>query len=228
MGNPSGQAPDKLGRPRHFDDDTERSMVMDAAVRLMADQGYTRLSVAAILAEAHLSTSSFYRHFPSKDALLTAIIRRDGESARRALQHAIANASGPVAALEAWLDGLLDQFYEPTKAARTALFLTPEILNSYQTNTELMADMRWLLCEPVINVLRAGHRAGFMYSPKPEADAVSMFALVSAVATSPHAYPRSKKSARAQAVRFIRPALQITSETTTSSGTRKPRSRQPR
>ncbi|MDX1884721.1 TetR/AcrR family transcriptional regulator [Mycolicibacterium sp. 120270] len=227
MGNPNGQVSDKLGRPRHFDDDTEREMVMDAAVRLMADQGYTRLSVAAILAEAQLSTSSFYRHFPSKEALLIAIIRRDGESARRALQRAIANASGPVAALEAWLDGLLDQFYEPAKAARTALFLTPDIFNIYQTNTELMADMRWLLCQPVIRVLRAGHRAGALYSPKPEADAVSMFALVSSVATSPHAYPRSKKSARAQAFRFIWPALRITSETT-SGGARRPRSRQPR
>ncbi|WP_197496498.1 TetR/AcrR family transcriptional regulator [Mycobacterium sp. 1274761.0] len=228
MGNLNRQASDKLGRPRHFDDDTEREMVMDAAVRLMADKGYTRLSVADILAEAQLSTSSFYRHFQSKEALLTAIIRRDGESARRRLQRVIANASGPVAALEAWLDGLLDQFYEPTRAARTALFLTPDILNSYQMNTELMDEMRWLLYQPLIRVLRAGHRAGTMYSPKPEADAVSLFALVSSVATTSHAHPRNKKSARAQAIRFIWPALGISSDTTSSSSSRKTRSRQTR
>jgi hypothetical protein len=67
-----------------------------------------------------------------------------------------------------------------------------------------------------------------MYSPKPEADAVSLFALVSSVATSSDAYPRNKKSARAQAIRFIWPALGITSDTTADSSSRKTRSRQPR
>jgi len=87
---------DKAGRPRHFDDDTERRLVMDAAVRVMARNGFADMSVADILAEAELSTTSFYRHFQSKRALLTAIIRRDGESARRALELTVASVSSVV------------------------------------------------------------------------------------------------------------------------------------
>lgn len=215
---------DKAGRPRHFDDDTERRLVMDAAVRVMARSGFADMSVADILAEAELSTTSFYRHFESKHALLTAIIRRDGESARRALERAIAAAPGPVAALEAWVDGLLDQFFEPMKASRTALFTTPEVHSAYQVS-EIM-EMRWLLSQPLVKVLRAGHRAGVLHSPKPEPDAVSMFAVVSSAATSPNGHRNSRKAARAQAIRFIWPALRV--EAAASPVSRSQRSRKPR
>ena len=216
---------EKPGRPRHFDDDTESRLVMDAAVRVMARNGYTDMSVADVLAEAELSTTSFYRHFQSKDALLASVIRRDGESARRALERAIAAAPDPVAALEAWIDGLLDQFFEPRKASRTALFTTSEVHSAYQV-TEIM-DMRWLLSQPLVKVLRAGHRAGVLHSPKPEPDAVSMFAVVSSAATSPHGHRNNRKAARAQAIRFIWPALRIV-EAAARPRDRSPRSRKPR
>ena len=216
---------EKLGRPRHFDDDTERRLVMDAAVRVMARNGYADMSVADILAEAELSTTSFYRHFQSKHALLAAIIQRDGESAARALERAIAAAPGPVAAIEAWLDGLLDQFFEPRKASRTALFTTSEVHSASEV-TEIM-EMRWLLSQPLVKVLRAGHRGGLLHSPKPEPDAVSMFAVVSSAATSPHGHRNNRKAARAQAIRFIWPALCIT-EAAARPGNRSQRSRKPR
>ncbi|MDV6977044.1 TetR/AcrR family transcriptional regulator [Mycobacterium intracellulare] len=215
---------EKLGRPRHFDDDTERRLVMDAAVRVMASNGFADMSVADILAEAELSTTSFYRHFQSKHALLAAIIQRDGESARAALERAIAAAPDPVAAIEAWLDGLLAQFFEPRKASRTALFTTSEVHSAYQVSD--IMEMRWLLSQPLVKVLRAGHRAGVLVSPKPEPDAVSMFAVVSSAATSPHGH-RSRKAARAQALRFIWPALSIT-DAAVSPGSRSQRSRKPR
>ena len=207
MGKSPARESEKPGRPRNFDDDTERGLVMDAAVRVMARNGYADMSIADILAEAELSTTSFYRHFQSKHALLAAIIRRDGESARRALERAIAAAPGPVAALEAWLDGLLDQFFEPRKAARTALFTTPDVHSAYQV-TGIM-EMRWLLSQPLVKVLRAGHRSGVLHSTKPEPDAVSIFALASSTATSPHGHRNNRKAARAQAIRFIWPALAI-------------------
>lgn len=216
---------ENLGRPRHFDDDTERRLLMDAAVRVMARNGFAGMSVADVLAEAELSTTSFYRHFQSKHALLAAIIQRDGESARRALERAIAAAPDPVAALEAWLDGLLGQFFEPRKASRTALFTTSEVHSATQV-AEIM-EMRWLLSQPLVRVLRAGHRAGVLRSPKPEPDAVSIFAVVSSAATSPHGHPHNRKAARAQAVRFIWPALGIT-DAAAGAGNRSQRSRKPR
>ena len=228
MAKPTGREPENFGRPRHLDDDTERRRIMDAAVQVMARNGYGQMAVADILAEAQLSTTSFYRHFASKDQLLAAVIRRDGESAHRALQRAIVAAPGPIAALEAWLDGILDHFHEPRRAARTALFTTSEVLSSLRMNNEVMEEMRWALSQPLVKVLRAGHRAGVLRSPKAEADAVSLFALVSSAATSPHAFPRNRKAARAQVLRFARAALEISSDPLAHTDKAIRRSRQPR
>jgi AcrR family transcriptional regulator len=208
LSEPPARVSDKLGRPRLFDDDTERRIVMDAAVRAMARNGYTAMSVSDILAKAELSTTSLYRHFQSKDALLSALIRRDGQSARRALERTIEAASGAVAALQAWLDGLLDQLFEPRKATRRALFSGSEVVSSYWMIDELM-KMRWMLSEPLVDVLRAGHDAGTLHSPNPEADAIRLFAVVTTAATSPHAYRGGREGARAQAVRFAWAALRI-------------------
>jgi AcrR family transcriptional regulator len=223
---PGARAVERQGRPRHFDDDTERRMVMDAAVRVIARKSYVSMSVADVLAEAGLSTNSFYRHFDSKDALIAAVVRRDGESAQRSLERVIEAAQDPVAALEGWLDGLLDLFFEPKRAARTALLSTPDIVSSYRVADELM-DMRWLLARPLVEVLRAGHKAGVLFSPNPEADAVSMFALASSAAVAPHSYRGDRKAARNHVVRFAWAAFNVGDGTAGHPAPRK-RSGQPR
>jgi hypothetical protein len=94
-------------------------------------------------------------------------------------------------------------------------------------NSEVMEEMRSILCEPLVTVLRAGHRAGVLRSPKPEADAVSLFALVSSAATSPRGYPLDRKKARAQVLRFAWPALAISGDAAGSAKSSR-QSRQPR
>ncbi|WP_176561921.1 TetR/AcrR family transcriptional regulator [Mycolicibacterium palauense] len=208
MTKSTGPGAERLGRPRLFDDDTERRMIMDAAVRVMDRNGYTAMSVADVLAEAALSTSSFYRHFASKDALAEALIRRDGRSARRYLERAVGAAADPLAAFHAWLDALLDLFFAPRRAERVVLFSAADVLGS-KTMTEVTEEMRWLLAEPAVEVLRAGHRAGVLNSPAPEADAVSLFALVSQLAWSEHGYRGDRVGTRAHVMRFAGPALRL-------------------
>jgi AcrR family transcriptional regulator len=179
---------------------------MDAAIRVMARNGYVNMSVGDVLAEAGLSTRGFYRHFDSKDALLAALMRREAESAERSLERAIASASGPRAALEAWVERVLDLFYEPRRAARTGLFTTPAVLGSFPMAEQLM-EMRWILARPLVAVLRAGHDTEQLHSPNPEADATSLFALLSSAAVEPHAHCGERDSARALVARFAWPAL---------------------
>src|SRR5579863_693867 len=54
----------------------ERDRIIDAALRLIAQQGWRRLSLAAIAAEADLPILSLYRTFPSKAAILRGFSRR--------------------------------------------------------------------------------------------------------------------------------------------------------
>jgi AcrR family transcriptional regulator len=216
----SGQrTSEKMGRPRLFDDDTERRMVMDAAVRVMARNGYAAMSVADILTEAGVSTSSFYRHFASKEVLLSELVRREAESARRYVQRAIEKATETTSALEAWLDAVLDLFFQPKKAARTAIFSTPQVMSSPWMTSALL-DMRSFPSEPLVEVLRSGHASEELYSPTPEGDAESIFGLLSSAATSPRAFPGDRAAVRAQVIRFAWPALSVS--VPSSAAKRKP------
>ena len=195
-----------VGRPRRFDHETERGMLMDTAMRVMARNGYAAMSVGDVLSESGLSTRAFYRHFDSREALLPALVRRDSESVGTSLERAVAAATDPVAALDAWLERYLDVFFEPKRAARTALFSSAALTAALPIADEVQ-EMRRIFCRPLVEVLRAGHEAQVLYSPTPVADAYTMFALVNATFNRRDTQFRTRASAMAHVRRFAHPAL---------------------
>jgi AcrR family transcriptional regulator len=56
-----------------------REAVLDAAERLMAEQGYEAASVAAVVEEAAIPASSIYHYFGSKEGVLLAVMERGAE-----------------------------------------------------------------------------------------------------------------------------------------------------
>ena len=58
---------------------SERDRILDAALRLIAEQGWRQLSLAAIAAEAGLPMLRLYREFGSRPAILCAFSRRIDE-----------------------------------------------------------------------------------------------------------------------------------------------------
>ena len=58
----------------------ETDRLVNAALHLIADQGWRRLSLAAVAAEAGLPILTLYRTFPSKQAILCAFSRRIDET----------------------------------------------------------------------------------------------------------------------------------------------------
>src|SRR4051794_8859410 len=59
---------------------SETDRLVNAALQLIADQGWRRLSMAAVAAEADLPILTLYRTFPSKQAILCAFSRRIDET----------------------------------------------------------------------------------------------------------------------------------------------------
>ena len=59
---------------------SERDRIIDAALSLIAQQGWRRLSLAAIAAEADVPILTLYRAFPSKPAILCGFSRRIDEA----------------------------------------------------------------------------------------------------------------------------------------------------
>jgi AcrR family transcriptional regulator len=55
--------------------DSQRAAILDAAVDLLAEQGYAGCSMAAVAARAGIATGSVYRHFPGKAELVVELFR---------------------------------------------------------------------------------------------------------------------------------------------------------
>lgn len=58
----------------------ERDRIIDAMLRLIAEHGWRRLSLAAVAAEAGVPILAVYRNFGSRVAILTAFLRRIDEA----------------------------------------------------------------------------------------------------------------------------------------------------
>jgi len=59
--------------------------ILEAATRVLIREGYTRATTNRVAAAAGISVGSLYQYFPSKDALVVALLRRHREAMVRVL-----------------------------------------------------------------------------------------------------------------------------------------------
>jgi AcrR family transcriptional regulator len=203
------EIPGRPGRPRRYHEAEELERLLDAAFEVIRAKGYQAVTVADILAEAQLSTRSFYRHFASKDELLHAMFRRDAEQFAAAVTRRVETAPDPASALVSWIDDILAFGYNRPRAKRAAVLGSPDAARSLAP--EDMANALHLLVIPLAAVLRAGQEDGSFATTDPEADAY----LISAIAwdTSGRIGEASTKAAkdaiRGRSLAFVNRALGV-------------------
>jgi AcrR family transcriptional regulator len=84
--------------------------LLDAGLDVMRRCGTTsRPRVADIVAAAGLSNDAFYRHFPSKDALVAALVDDGALRLRSYLDHQMAKEPTPQAKVRRWVQGVMSQ-----------------------------------------------------------------------------------------------------------------------
>ncbi|MGY5765285.1 TetR/AcrR family transcriptional regulator [Brachybacterium sp. DNPG3] len=82
-GDPGAGRPRRRpGRPRGQDSAVVRDAALRAAVELIGTQGYTATSMAQVAAAAGISPSGLAHHFPSKPALLAAVLEHRDQTDR--------------------------------------------------------------------------------------------------------------------------------------------------
>jgi AcrR family transcriptional regulator len=74
-------------RPRRRRPAERPAQILDAAGRLFNQRGYDRATTREIAAAAGISEGTLYNYFPSKRALLLALIDKVGESWRQDIEH---------------------------------------------------------------------------------------------------------------------------------------------
>lgn len=81
---PAQPAPRKPGRPRALPLDEQRRVVVDAALRVFAADGYNGTTIERVAREAGTARSSVYELFQGKDDLFIAVVE---EAAERVVGH---------------------------------------------------------------------------------------------------------------------------------------------
>jgi AcrR family transcriptional regulator len=101
---------------------SEVRRLLDAALKVMGEQGTTsRARVADIVAAAGLSNEAFYRYFPSKDALVAALMEDGTERLARYAAHQMDKETTPEGKVRRWVEGVLSQTREKVAATTLAV-----------------------------------------------------------------------------------------------------------
>lgn len=161
-------------RRKKLDPDPEvRDALVSAAAEIVRDEGIASVNVARVLDRAALSTRAFYRHFDSKDALVSAVFLQMARIEMRRLKRKMAAASGPADAVAAWIESRLDLAFNDqirsdqrpmSTGARTQMFAAPD----------LVSDAYPAILVPLVEQLEKGRAAGVFPGIDPVADALSI------------------------------------------------------
>ena len=169
-------APVTRRRSRLAPDPDTRRAILAAASAALREHGVQGLSVAAVLQHAQLSTRAFYRHFQSKDELVSAVFLDMARAEKRRLKRRMA-AEDPVAAVVAWIDGRLDlAFSENIKSDLRRMSLEAQSQNF--AAPDLIQPAYAEMLEPLIDQIQRGLDQGAFHGVEPASGAESIQGVV--------------------------------------------------
>ncbi|MFI0408127.1 TetR/AcrR family transcriptional regulator [Actinomadura sp. 3N508] len=148
----------------------ERTRIIEAAYRCLAEAQGAPVSITEILTAAGLSTRAFYRQFESKDALLLAMFRRDGGRVMAELRELAASAGSPAEALGALIAGMLGITADERRRQRVLALTSGEATRARGYAAErgrVMAEQEAIIAE----ILAAGRAYGSFPWADPGPDA---------------------------------------------------------
>ena len=85
--------------PQRLSAEERRAGTIEAVVELAAEQNPSDITTGAIAARMGLTQGALFRHFPSKEALWTAVMEWVAERLMQRIERAVTEAPGPLAAL---------------------------------------------------------------------------------------------------------------------------------
>ncbi len=104
MSKPATATPSALGRPAGANGEQTRQRIITAAMRCVAEIGYSQTTIRQIAKGAEMTSGSLYHYFPNKSELLNATVKEIDGLAFARLRAAAARAGDAVDRVEAVLD----------------------------------------------------------------------------------------------------------------------------
>jgi AcrR family transcriptional regulator len=143
---------------RKYEDEVER--LIDATFRVMRARDTAEPTVSEILAEAKLSTSSFYRHFPGKDDLFLTLLERAHSMTRRHIEEKVGASGDPIDQIEQWVRAMFDllRTEDLVTANRPFLLAHPRLLERFPD--EINSGFDALVQPLALSIREARQQAG--------------------------------------------------------------------
>jgi AcrR family transcriptional regulator len=145
-----------------------------AAFALIERTGELEPRVGDIVRGAGLSNQAFYRHFPTKHALLVAVLDEGVRILAGYLAHRMESVASPAGRVREWMRGLLAQALRPTAASATRPFVLGRARLAEAHPVEV-ADSERQITALVREALRAAREAGELPNVDPERDAETLY-----------------------------------------------------
>jgi AcrR family transcriptional regulator len=154
-----------------------RRAIVAAATKSVREQGVQGLSIAAVLERAHLSTRAFYRHFESKDQLVTAVFLEMALVEKRRLGRKMASTTNAADAVAAWIDGRLDLAFDENIKSDLR-YLSSEAQSQMFASPSLVQPAYAEMLEPLVEALQRGLEDGVFHDIDPLTAAQSIQGVV--------------------------------------------------
>jgi AcrR family transcriptional regulator len=148
-----------------------------AATESVREQGVQGLSIAAVLDRAHLSTRAFYRHFESKDQLVTAVFLDMARLETQRLTRKMTTTDNPIHAVTAWINGRLDLAFDENIKSDLR-YLSSEAQSQMFASPSLVQPAYAEMLEPLVEALQRGLQDGVFHDVDPLTAAQSIQGVV--------------------------------------------------
>src|SRR6266508_6408028 len=150
-----------------------RARIFAAATDLFSKRGYQATTIDSIAAQAGVAKGTFFVHFPSKDAVITALVRIQTTAARKARARVLEQAKGPIEALRAAVMTLGEQAAHNPTLSRGVLTAT---LASQEVGGEAAKLFDEVFAEMVSDARAAAHARLLASHVNPDTLAASLIA----------------------------------------------------
>lgn len=169
--------PERAGGRKKLEPDPQlHAVILSAAAEVVRTEGVQALSIGQLLNRTQLSTRAFYRHFDSKDQLVSTVFLEMARAEVLRLAQRMSE-SDPVGAVAAWIDGRLDlAFNQQIRADLRQMSL--EAQHQMFAAPELVAPAYREVLRPLVEQLTRGKDLGLFGEIDPEGEALSIQGVV--------------------------------------------------
>jgi AcrR family transcriptional regulator len=137
----------QLGRPVGASGEQTRARIINAAMRCVAEKGYSKATIRSIACMAGMTSASLYNYFPNRSALMEAAIAARADIALPRLHRAAQHSGGTIDRIEAVLDesGKLMHEYPDLAAFEWAIRAEGASLKTTETDEVQFLELRQII-----------------------------------------------------------------------------------